>query len=154
MVRKTSRTGMRNKNRVSGSCINKEIDKLTSHIQDNLRLSHLDVRGSWTSLRDPSFQIFQCQLLGREVSAWPPLSLEMRTVSLPLSFLFTSRTWSRKRALVEKFFVPVSHLVTSETWGLTWSFIWSPPLTLPVVSPVLLGVHNSGSQYLSLYLTL
>lgn len=53
-VRKTSRAGVLKKDRVSDSCINKKTDKLTSHNQGNLGLSHLDVKESQTSLRASS----------------------------------------------------------------------------------------------------
>lgn len=94
---------MLNKNRLSGSYINKNIDKMkkkkknidkmfTSHLQDNAQLSHLDGKGSQTSLRTLSCQILQFLLLGEEVSSCLPLSLELGTVCLTMSFLLTDKT--------------------------------------------------------------
>ena len=123
MVRKTSRAGVLNKNRVSVSCINKKIDTLTSHIQDNPGLSHPDIKGSQTSLRAPSGQILQFLLLGGEVSSCFPLSLELRTVSLLRSFFLTDRTWPWWKAFVWTSLLQCLNLATLTTWGLTWPFV-------------------------------
>ena len=153
MVRKTSRTGVLNRNRESGSYINNKIDKLAFHIQSNPGLSHLDVKGSQTSLRAPSCQILWFLLSGREVSSCLPLSLEMRTVFLPMSFF----SYRQDMALVENICLDIlfstvwsDHSASMESYLILWYqlFLW------PLVSLVSWGIHNSGSQYLSLYFTL
>ena len=85
MARKTSGAGAPSKNGVSGSCINKKIDRLTFHIQANLGLSRLDVTGSGSSLGAPSCWVFRFLLSGGEANSCLPLSLERAMVSLSMS---------------------------------------------------------------------
>lgn len=121
MAGKTIKARMLNENRATGSCSNKEIDKLTFYIQVNLGLRQLDVKASPTSLRALSHQILWFLLLGGELGSFLPLSLELRTVSLPMSFFLTDRTWPWWRAFVWTAFTPMSNLATPVVRCLTWS---------------------------------
>ena len=138
MVRKTSRARVLSKNRVSGSCIDKTVGKLTFHIQGNPGLwcqrEWDQPQGHHHVMLDP--RLF---LSRREVSSCPPLSLEMRTVSLPKSFFLTDRTWSWGKAFFRTFFSLMSNLATPIAWGLTWSLVWSWLFLQPLVSLVLWG---------------
>ena len=123
MVRKTSRTGVQNKNRISGFCINKKINKPTFHIQGNPGLTHLDVKVAGPAsgphhARSSGF----CSREGREVNSCLSPSADEDTLS---SNVLSS--YRQDLALVENICldIPWSNVqfATPVPWGLTWSFV-------------------------------
>lgn len=103
--------GVLRKARARGSCIRKKTGQLTSHVQGDPGLGCLDGRGSRTRGRALSRWLLHLWLSGGEASP-VSLSLERRTVSLPVSCFFTDSTWPWWRACVRTVFAPVSGLAT------------------------------------------
>lgn len=134
---------MANKYRVYGSCVNKKIDLLTFHIQSNLGLSLFDEDGSQTGL-SPSGRIFRIISPGREVCSWPLLTMEARTVMLPMSLSVAERTRPRRKILSWALFAPVSKLMAAVTSGLTWASGIGSLRPGPLVSLFLWHICNGG----------
>ena len=140
----TSWARVANKYRVSGSRINKKIDLLTFHIQSNPGLSLFDGNGSRTGLWAPSGGVLRVAPPGREVCSWPLLTLEARTITLPMSLSLAERTRPRRKILSWALSAPVSKLTTTVTRGLTWASGIGSLRRGPLVSLFLWHICNGG----------